>query len=320
MDAPAGWYPDPRDPRLIRWWDSAAWTEHTAAAPSTAWAPPTAPALDAPWPPAAELTARRNVALPVVAGVVALVLLVGLVGAVIQGRRTSTGPQAGPSRSAQPTPGATTPAPGSSPTPEATGTPGATSTEGGAVGAVLETFEPPPGFVSPSVTTELIDGGDTTDDPTLDGWCSTAYASEKNRVARRQWRLAVDGQGTGWSIEVVAYGTTAQAEAALAEFVATTKACRNVTLTDGGGTQTQLLVSTPKVPVQRGVTGSQGRITIDFERDGGTTRANSVGLVQQSGRYLSVLWAGQPSALTSSDDAVLERLRAQQARALLDAG
>lgn len=27
--AQQGWYPDPRDPRVLRWWDGAAWTEQT---------------------------------------------------------------------------------------------------------------------------------------------------------------------------------------------------------------------------------------------------------------------------------------------------
>ena len=322
MDAPAGWYPDPRDPHLIRWWDADAWTEHTAPHPSTAWAPPTALASDAAWPPPTEPAPRRtrSLALPLVAGAVVFVLLAVLAVGVLTGQRANTGAQGSRIPSGTPTANPSPPAPSLSPTPESTGSPGSPSTEGGAIGAVLETFQPPPGFVSPSVATELIEGGDTTDDPTLDGWCSSSYASEQDRVARRQWRLTVDGQGTGWSIEVVAYATKAQAKAAFAEFVAVTKACRNVTLTDSNGSQTQRLVSTPRTPAERGIAASQGRITIDFARDGSTTRANSVGLVQQSGRYLSVLWAGQQSALTAADDAVLEQLRAQQAAALLDAG
>ncbi len=37
----AGWYTDPTDPRLIRWWDGSAWTDHTQPNPSA----PAAPAL-----------------------------------------------------------------------------------------------------------------------------------------------------------------------------------------------------------------------------------------------------------------------------------
>jgi len=34
----AGWYPDPVQPALLRWWSGTAWTEHTSA--------PTAPIVD----------------------------------------------------------------------------------------------------------------------------------------------------------------------------------------------------------------------------------------------------------------------------------
>ncbi|MBO3138051.1 DUF2510 domain-containing protein, partial [Dermatophilus congolensis] len=31
MDArPSGWYDDPDDPELLRYWDGVLWTEHTA--------------------------------------------------------------------------------------------------------------------------------------------------------------------------------------------------------------------------------------------------------------------------------------------------
>jgi hypothetical protein len=47
-ETPAGWYPDAQDPQLLRYWDGAAWTEHTAPrfedAPD---AQPTAPGHEA---------------------------------------------------------------------------------------------------------------------------------------------------------------------------------------------------------------------------------------------------------------------------------
>ncbi len=33
---PAAWYPDPSGQPILRWWDGAAWTEHTAPLPGQA--------------------------------------------------------------------------------------------------------------------------------------------------------------------------------------------------------------------------------------------------------------------------------------------
>lgn len=40
---PAGWYKDPGNPGLVRWWDGAHWTAHTNPAPSQPATPPSAP-------------------------------------------------------------------------------------------------------------------------------------------------------------------------------------------------------------------------------------------------------------------------------------
>ena len=39
-ESPAGWYPDPQDPRYLRYWDGAAWTDQVAALSPGATPPP----------------------------------------------------------------------------------------------------------------------------------------------------------------------------------------------------------------------------------------------------------------------------------------
>jgi hypothetical protein len=40
---PAGWYPDPAEPSVIRWWDGSAWTHHLQPAPQASPDLPAAP-------------------------------------------------------------------------------------------------------------------------------------------------------------------------------------------------------------------------------------------------------------------------------------
>ena len=46
---------------------------------------------------------------------------------------------------------------------------------------------------------------------------------------------------------------------------------------------------------------------------------NSAGLVQQRGRYLSVIWTSQQTPFSAADREVIEQFREQQADALLAA-
>lgn len=65
----AGWYADPADPALIRWWDGSAWTSHTQPNPAVAFsAPPPvgAAATDAPAPVAAAVAPPISGAVPLV--------------------------------------------------------------------------------------------------------------------------------------------------------------------------------------------------------------------------------------------------------------
>ncbi len=65
----AGWYADPADPTLIRWWDGSTWTSHTQPNPAVALAaPPPAGAamVDAPPPVAAAAAPPISGAVPLV--------------------------------------------------------------------------------------------------------------------------------------------------------------------------------------------------------------------------------------------------------------
>ena len=263
--------------------------------------------------------ARRSPVLPVLAGVVAFLLLaVGAVAILLGQRGGSATPQAGAPSSA-PSPSAVSPTPESTGSPGGSPTPEPASTQGGALGTTLETFRPADGFISPGLATELIENGDLTTEPTLDGWCSTSYATEKDRLARRQWVVTLSGQRLGTSIEVVAYATEAQAKAALAEFTARTKACTDATIEFRGSAQTQDLVRSGRPTATTGIAGYAGESVITGTENGTEFTVNSAGLVQQRGRYLSVIWTSQQTPFSAADREVIEQFREQQADALLAA-
>jgi len=65
-DAEPGWYPDPKDPSGVRWFDGRFWTEHHGPTPT--------------WqtPPTAEEPARRRPGVLIVGGIAAGVVVLGL--------------------------------------------------------------------------------------------------------------------------------------------------------------------------------------------------------------------------------------------------
>src|SRR5690349_21376960 len=80
--ADPGWYPDPRDPGLDRWFDGSAWTEQVrAAAPMP---PPTGEPvhLRAPAPPRSRSVGRHG-GRPLLAFVAVMAVVSAVAGAVV---------------------------------------------------------------------------------------------------------------------------------------------------------------------------------------------------------------------------------------------
>jgi hypothetical protein len=164
----------------------------------------------------------------------------------------------------------------------------------------------------------LIPGGDeVTGQRTLDGWCSSSYASEKNRVERRQWDLVQGTQSTGLSVEVVAYSTPEDAAAALAEFTKFTKACTGVVVTEDGVSLTQTVTSSKAIAPADGVTGEQAVARLVVPQAGAAARTlHTVATVQRAEQFLSIVWVNQATAFTPDDLAAINAFVAQQTRAL----
>ncbi len=358
MDAPAGWYPDPAAPGTsARWWDGSSWTEHalplaelTAAPQVPAYAAPSAetvvlpveaqtvaaPSVDvvAPFAAPGQGEATDTAVYPLgtaysgsgpapapargsgigwgVIGIIAALVVVVVVAAllIVKGLGSGTGGRA----AASPSPTATAPG---TPAPSASGSGGSASAA--AAATVLETFKPSTLGLPDGVAATLIPQGDVAQgEKTLDGWCSSRYATEKDRIARRQWALTQDGTSIGLSVEAVAYATPAQAAAALAEFTATTRACTDVSIVEDGATTTQTVTASEAMPgLPSGVSGYRAVMTVTGQDTDGTPfSGTSTSTVQVKGQYLSIVWTNQATPVTSGDQHVIDEFVAQQTRSL----
>jgi hypothetical protein len=266
--------------------------------------------------PGATTTKRSSGALAaLVVGAVFLVVAgIGIGFAVTRSATTRADPAVTPSA---PAPSRTPENPGPSQAPSKTPSPAPSSTATG-LGAELEALKPTEDDLPEGTAMELIEGGDqVTGERTLDGWCSMSYASEKNRVERRQWDLVQGTQSTGLSIEVVAYRTPEDAAAALAEFTRFTKACTGVTLNIDGASLTQTVTSSRALAPADGVTGEQAVARWLVPQAGAAARTlHSVATVQRSEQILSIVWVNQATAFTPDDLAAINAFVAQQTRAL----
>jgi hypothetical protein len=263
--------------------------------------------------PAAPATRSSGALAALIVGAVFLVVAgVGIGFAVTRSATSKADPATTPSVSA-PAPSRTPENPGSSQTPGPT--PSSTAT---GLGAELETLQPTGADLPDGTSMSLIDGGDqVTDQRTLDGWCSMSYASEKNRVERRQWDLVQGTQSTGLSIEVVAYATPDDAAAALAEFTTYSQACKGVKLDIDGATMTQTVTSARSLAPAAGVTGEQAIARWLVPQATGPARTlYSVATVQRDEQILSIVWVNQATAFTAADLTAVNAFVAQQTRAL----
>jgi hypothetical protein len=173
------------------------------------------------------------------------------------------------------------------------------------------------------VSAALIPQGDVAQgEKTLDGWCSTSYATEKDRIARRQWALTQDGSPIGLSVEAVAYATPEQAAAALAEFIAKTRTCTGVSIVEDGTSTTQTVTRSEVMPgLPAGISGYRAVMTVTGQAADGTPfSGTSTSTVQRKGQYLSIVWTNQTTAITSGDQQAIDAFVAQQTRALAATG
>jgi len=260
------------------------------------------------------------VAWGVIGIIAALVVVVGI-GAVLVVKALGSG--TGGRTASSPTASASSP---STPSPSTSGSGSSgsgTAASAAAAAAVLETFKPSTVGMPNDVAVALIPQGDVAQgQKTLDGWCSSRYASEKDRIARRQWDLEQAGQSIGLSVEAVAYATPEQAAAALAEFIATTKRCTGVTIAEDGTATTQTVTSSERMTgLPEGVSGYRAVMTVSGTGTDGTPfSGTSTSTVQRKGQYLSIVWTNQGTAVTSGDQQVIDEFVAQQTRALAATG
>jgi hypothetical protein len=152
-------------------------------------------------------------------------------------------------------------------------------------------------------------GGTTTNDPTLD-LCGGTFASEKDRLERRQ--MSVYKQGTPFSFlstEVVRYSSAAAASAAHKELVKVLAQCQSE---KGYKNATGAITSyafKPLPPLPAGLVGENSRVLVDTVIDTGDAARHLLGFYQFNGEMFTGLYVISATPAGFSDAQVAKWLK-----------
>ncbi len=321
MSVAAGWYPDPTLSDRLRWWDGQQWTDHIREA-ATAPVAPSAPVAAAFAQPGAPVSPGGGV------GVTPAQFAYGAFDPSLPSGSTAILPAHSTGRAAPAAFGWQRPAvaavlvgvlavggflgyralnssasPAVMPTAPALAAP----LDARAAGTLLDTFKPHDNTPASGVTSTLVPKGDTLSSATVAGWCGTASHTDQTRIARRQWVFVRGGKNIGASVEVAAYGTSAQARAAFDEFVAMTRSCSVKVVHAPKGTVTFHRLSVIDGSPARDIRSQEAILQEDavVAATKQKLRGWSTGAVQQRGQIVVIVWSGQQTKYTNADLAVL---------------
>ncbi len=152
-------------------------------------------------------------------------------------------------------------------------------------------------------------GGTTTNDPTLD-LCGGTFASEKDRLERRQ--MSIYKQGSPFSFlssEVVRYSSTAAASAAQKELVKVLAQCQaEKGYTNSTGAITSYAFKALP-PLPAGLVGESSRVLVDTVIDRGDSARHLLGFYQFSGEMFTGLYVISASSNGFTDAQVAKWLK-----------
>ena len=296
---PAGWYADPWTAGQYRYWTGQSWTGETNRWGPTTAAPGSGAATD-PWPSAPVSAApmasgyggagtdeddaateyvpprRRG---PIIAGVIAVALLLlvsGVVGYTVNSNSQSNNDASAPGVTSPPV---STPSGGALPTPS-TGPPSTDPDRAVLGGLVVQQAD-----VGPTRIVGLINDGASTSEPTLD-LCNGTFPSEQLRTGRLQVAVVNSTGTTLLSTEAVLYRNPAATAQGFAELRKVRAAC-------------------PSTPVVSPVGEDTAKTTFKGAPDGAWPQTPTVD--RQAYSFVTTTTAPPPPATTASVAVYLRR-------------